>query len=270
VNWTQPFPAPSQRGLDYRHLDPTTVVPQALSLQEDYRHHFEAPDMFFHPLSFDNSIFQHPDNIPLHPQPHNPTHIYQHHLDISKDRPQRLTSAEMGTDPTGNLARKTSCGVENGNSCETPRNLSSLKSISFSHGNLPAISNQNMSSDRLSTLNEGFGAHKNRIRSGTPKEPSMNQKVSVNCQNGNFAKSFRRYSVPSASFSRALSMDQLQRCEVPEESREDTCDCPVETKPPALPPRPPKPASFHRGDRQRSQHMQEATALVRRYIILLY
>jgi hypothetical protein len=241
-----------------------------LSLQEEYRHHFEAPDMFFHPLSVDNSIFQHPDNIPLHPQPHNPTPIYQHHSDVSKELPQRLISAEMGIDPTGNLAHKTSCGVEKGNSCETQRNLACLKSISLSHGNLPAISNQNMSSDNLSTRNEGFVAVKNRIRSGTPKEPGLNQKVSVNCQNSNFANNFRRYSVPSVTFARALSMDQLQRCEVPEESRQDTSDCPVETKPPALPPRPPKPARFHRGDRQRSQQRQEATTLVRRHTILLY
>ncbi|XP_033606383.1 liprin-beta-1 isoform X8 [Cryptotermes secundus] len=256
VSWTQPFPAPSQRGLNYRHFGPSTVVPQTFSLQEDYKHHFEAPDMFFHPLSVDNSICQHPDNLPLHPQPHNPTHTYQHHSNVSKDLPQRLTSAEMGIGPTGNLAHKISCDVESANSCETERNLASFKSVSLSHGSLPAISNQNMPSDNLSTLNEGFVAVKNRIRSGTLKEPSINQKVSVNCQNSNFANSFRRYSVPSATFARASNMDQVQRCEVAEESRQDTSNCP-----PALPPRPPKPARFHRGDRQRSQQIQEATTL---------
>jgi hypothetical protein len=181
-----------------------------------------------------------------------------------------LTSDEMGFDYTGNLPHKTSYGVENGNSCESHRNLASSKSFSLSHGNLPAISNQNISSDHSSNVNEGFVAVKNRIRCGTPKEHSKNQKVSLNCENNNFLKSFRRYSVPSVTFARALSMEQLQRCGVPEESSRDTSDCPLETKPPALPPRPPKPARFHRSDRHRSQQIQEATALVRRHIILLY
>jgi hypothetical protein len=92
----------------------------------------------------------------------------------------------------------------------------------------------------------------------------------MNCQNNNFVDSFRRYSLPCVSSARALSMGQLQRCGVPEEPSQDTSDCPVETEPPALPPRPPKPARFHKGDRQRSQRIEEATTLVRRHIFLLY
>jgi hypothetical protein len=223
--------------------------------------------MFFHPLSVDNTNFQHPDNLPLRPEPHIPTHVYQDRLDVSKDLPQRLTSTETRMDPTGNLALKTPCGVKNGSFRETQRNLASLKPISLSHGNLLAINNQNIFGDRSSTPNEGFVAVKNRIRSATPKECHVNENVSVN---SNFVNSFRRYSVPSVTLARALSLDQLQRLDVPEEPSQDTSDCPAETKPPALPPRPPKPARFHKGDRQRSRHTQESTALVRRYVILLY
>jgi hypothetical protein len=139
--------------------------------------------------------------------------------------------------------------------------------MSMSHGNLLAIKNQNIPGDRSSTPNEDFGAVKNRIRSVTPKEPNASGKVSAN---SNFVNSFRRYSVPSVTLAHALSLDQLQRRGVPEESRQDTSDCPAEAKPPALPPRPPKPARFHRADRQRPRHTQEATTLVRRHIILLF
>jgi hypothetical protein len=246
VNWTQPFPIASQLGSDYRHWDPSALMPQTLPFQEDYRHHFEAPDMFFHPLSVENTNCQQPDTLTRHPQPYIPTHVQQDHSDVSEHLPRR-----------GNEGPETSCGVESWSSLLSQRSLASLRAISSSHGNLLTINNHNVSSDK------GFVPVRNITQSGIPKERVADESVSVNC---NFVNSFRRHSVPSAPIARALSWDQLQRCGVPEEPSHDTRECPVDADPRALPPRPPKPAPFYRGGRQRPRITQQTTAPVRTHL----
>jgi hypothetical protein len=260
VNWSQPFAAPSQLGLDYRHLGLSASIPQALTLQDDYKHHFETPSMFFQPLSVDTTSFQLPNNLPIHPQPQNRTYEYHRHSDASKDLPQRQTSPELGIDGTRSLLHKKSYSVDNENPRESQRNLASLKSVSWSHGNLFAANNQNMSSsDYSSPIEQEFIAVNKGIRSSTPKEPDRNGQVSADSENNRFVNSFRRYSLPPDTFARALSMDQLQPCGVSEEP--ESLKCAVEGKPPALPPRPPKPARFCKDERLRSQQMQETVKL---------
>lgn len=274
VNWTQPFATPSQLGLDYRHLGLSTIIPQPLSFQEDYRHHFEPPRMFFQPVSVDTTSFQVSNNLPVHHQPLSPTHEYNLHSNTSKDVSQRQTSPGLGTDGTRSLLHKKSYSVDNENPRGSQSNLASLKSISLSHGNLSTANNQNISSnDCFPPIKQEVAAVVKGIRSSTPKEPNTNEQILAHCENNRFVNSFRRYSLPPNTLMRASSMDQLQPCGVPEgrESPKYT----VETKPPALPPRPPNPARFCKDERRRSQQMhqegklQETTKWVSKKNILL-
>lgn len=267
VSWTQPFAGASQHGLDYRHLDSSTCIPQGLSLQ-DYRHHFETPSMYFDPLLVETTNCKLP---PVHPQQQNLPYVYHCHSDASKDLSQPLTSPDLGNDRTGSPLHKKSYSADNGNLRETHSNLPSLRSISLSHGNLFATDNQNTSSsDYSSPRKQGSVVANNEIRLSTPKAPNRNEQVSTNSPNGRFVNSFRRYSLPPGTFTRGLSMDQLQRCELPEEQNQESNEYKVETKPPAVPPRPPKPARFCQVERQRPQvKLQEAVTWVRRQIVIL-
>ncbi|XP_021923710.1 liprin-beta-1 isoform X16 [Zootermopsis nevadensis] len=253
VNWTQPFAATSQLGFDYRHLGLPTSIPQTLPLQEDYRHDFETRNMFFHPLSVDTTSFQLPNNLPLHPQPQKPAYDYLRHPDVSKDLSLRQNLNEFGINGATSLLHKKSYSAD-----ETPResqsNLASLKSISLSHGNLSAAKNQNiLSGDYYSFNNQEFISVNKGIQSSAPEEADRHEHMSADSENNRFVNSFRRYSLtPPDSFGRSLSVDRLQPCGVSEEPENV-----VDAKPPAVPPRPPKPTRLCSHERRRSQ--QETT-----------
>jgi hypothetical protein len=253
----------------------STSIPQPSSLQQDYRQSFEPSTMFFQPLSVDTANFQLSNNLPVRPQPQNPTHQYLHRSDASKDLSQRQTSAELVIDGTRSYLHKKFYSLDNGNPRESGSNLASLKSISLSHGNLYAADYQNMSSgDTSATVKQEFIDVNKGIGSCTPKELNRSEQLSADTESSRFLNSFRRYSLPPDSFARSLSVGQLQPCGV-----SDAPGSPksvVEAKPPAVPQRPPKPPRFCKDERRHSQQMQETVKLqetmkwVSRKIIILF
>ena len=252
VSWTRAFAASSQHGVDYRNSD-STGIPQTMPVEDDYKRHFETPNMFFHSLSMDKTNFYLPNNLPVHPHPQNPTHVYKNHSGESEDCCQRRTSP----DPKGNVLHKKSYSVDNGSVCEIDGIRDTPRSVSVSHGNLCS------SSDHSFPPREGFVAVNSEFRSGTPKETNRNEQLSANSQENDFLNSFRRYSLPPGTFARALSMDQIHRCGVSETLNLESSDRRVASIAPALPPRPPKPARFGRDQRRRSQQLQETMPWVR-------
>ena len=250
VTWTS-----SQHGLDYRYSD-SAIIPQTVSVEEDYRRHFQTPDMFFHSLSVDKTNFYLPNNLPLHPYPQNPTHAYKHQ---SEDLYQRRTLP----DPKGDSTHKKSYSVDNGSICDTSSTRDPVRSVSMSHGNL-SVTNQNVSSsDQSVPPREGFGSVSSDIRSDTPKEPNKNALVSSGCQKNDCFNSSHSYFSPRGTFARALSMDQIHRCGASETLNQESSDGKGDRIPPALPPRPPKPARFRRDEHRRSQPLQGTMSWVR-------
>jgi hypothetical protein len=260
----QPFPqafvASSQYGMDYHHSD-SAILPRTtrMSAEDDYRRNLETPDMFFHSLSTDKPNFNLPNNLPLHLRPQNPTHVYKNHVVESEDCYQRRNSP----DPKGIVLRKKSCSVDDGSVCETDSCRDTPRFSSLSHGNV-SLTNQNISSsDHSAPPREGFVAVNNDIRSGTPQEPYSNENMSSGSQKNVSLNSFRRYSLPTGTFPRALSMDLIHRCVVSETPGQQSSDGAVDTVAPGLPPRPPKPARFRREEHGRSQQLQETLPWVR-------
>jgi len=258
VSWTQAFAASSQYGMDYRHTD-STITPQTVSAEDDYRHHLATPDMFFHSLSMDKTKFHLPNILPLHPHPQNPTHTYKNHGIELEECSQRRNSPY----PKGTVLRKKSCSVDSGSICESDGCRDTPRFVSLSHGNLSVTNKNSYSSDHSVLPREGFVAVSNEIRSGTPQEPNRNEQVSSNSQKNDFLDNFRRYSQRPDTFTRALSMDHIHRCNVSETLDQASSDGTVDTIAPGLPPRPPKPARFRRDEHRRLQHLQETLPWVR-------
>ncbi|XP_069695490.1 liprin-beta-2 isoform X7 [Periplaneta americana] len=245
LNWTQQYPPPSQNALDYQ-MDTSSAFSQPL--QEDYRHHFESPGMFFHPLTVDTNNFQRQSNCSARSQPQKFGNIFNRQSDISKDHTQPLNTLE---DRPRSALHKKSNSVDECTNREASSNLRSLRAISLSHGNLLCTSsgqnnssNQKSSKDNTKPLKQGFIVVNNGIKSDSGRESEKHEQVRENSQNNNFVNSFRRYSQPSENFVRALSMEHLQRCGASDAQASVNHVPSAETKPPALPPRPPKPARF--------------------------
>jgi hypothetical protein len=158
---------------------------------------------------------------------------------------------------------KKSCSVDGGSICVSDGCRDTPRFVSLSHGNL-SVTNQNSYPNDHSVLpREGFVAVNNEIRSGTPQEPSRNEKVSSDSRKNDFLNNCRRYSLPPGTFTRVLSMDQIHRCSLSETLDQESSGGKVDTIAPGLPPRPPKPARFRRDEHRRSQHLQETLPWVR-------
>ena len=230
----------AQHGMDYQ-IDATKAVPY----QEEYSHHFESPNMYFHPLSVERTSYPLPSNYPLHPKPQIPNNL--RHTNTTNDRIRNPISPE----PRNGRHRpppihKKSNSFDN-EYFEPKTNLKSVKSISLSHGNLPRAVNKEKAEfippvKQSLLVNNGIKTDKTN--------GNRNSEINNVCVDGNmFLNTFRRYSLNSETVAR-VSMEQFQKSQDPD-STQGHQDNRTETKPPALPPRPPKPARFSRD----SQHL---------------